>query len=479
MNIARVLDYCGRHPDSVLSWVAADGRAERLTFGEVQARVLALCDRLRAGGLSSGHVIGIQAENSLDWVLWDLAAAHLRAVLRPYPTHHEFAAADRIAEHGLALLVSDRAAHEGGAHVCPATTDALRPEMVDASAPLSDKADLHSIVYSSGTTGREKVLMISRAGAEAALTWLGSAFHLGPEDRHVIFLPLTGFQQRQQVYACFHRGVNLTLCAYQRAMPTIRSYKPTFLIGPPALYENMLSVAANAGLDLSDLFGGEIRFLVTGMAPIRKHVMAAYWEAGLKLLEGYGLTESGVIACNTLDDCRQGTVGKPIDPASFSLSRDGEVLVRQPHPLSLGYLGADDLNSATFGADGTVYTGDIGHLDADGFLILDGRIKDMIVLPSGKKLHPGDLEHILLQLPGVEDAVAVDNGSGVTAVLNVKGEASQELIRAGLRKIGGPTDAAGAINQIIFADMPLTRNPEFTTANLKLNRRLVGQHFLG
>lgn len=479
MNIAGVLDYCGRHPDSVLAWVGADGGTQRLTFGEVRATVLALCERLVEGGISSGHVVGIQAENSLDWVLWDLAAAHLRAVLRPYPAHHEFEAADRIAEHGLALLVSDRPSHLAAAHVSPVATADLRPEMVDAAAPRSDKPDLHTIVYSSGTTGREKVLLISRAGAETALTWLGSAFHLGPEDRHVIFLPLTGFQQRQQVYACLHRGVNLTLCAYQRAMPTIRSYKPTFLIGPPALYENMLSVATNAGMGLSDLFGGEIRFLVTGMAPIRKHVMAAYWDAGLKLLEGYGLTESGVIACNTLDDCKPGTVGKPIDPAAFSLSPEGEVLVRQPHPLSLGYLGADDLNSATFGADGTVFTGDIGHLDPDGFLILDGRIKDMIVLPSGKKLHPGDLEHILLQLPGVEDAVAVDNGSGVTAVLNVKGEATQESIRAGLRSIGGPTDAAGAINQIIFADMPLTRNPEFTTANLKLSRRLVGQHFLG
>ena len=92
---------------------------------------------------------------------------------------------------------------------------------------------------------------------------------------------------------------------------------------------------------------------------------------------------------------------------------------------------------------------------------------------------PGRPRRRFLQLRGVEDAVAVDNGSGVTAVLNVSGEASQDDIRAGLRQAGGAIDAAGAINQIIFADMPLTRNPEFQTANMKLNRRLVGQRFLG
>jgi long-subunit acyl-CoA synthetase (AMP-forming) len=463
----------------VITWVAADGSSRQLSYGQLQAAVLELADRLREGGLSRGHVIGIQAENSLDWVVWDIAAAHLGAALRPYPAHHEFAAEARIGEHGLALLVSDRAAHQGRPHVAPVQPEAFVPGMVAAAAPPSDQPDLHSIVYSSGTTGREKVLQISRKGAEAALNWLGRAFHLGPEDRHVVFLPLTGLQQRQQIYGCINRGVNVTLCAYQRAMPTIRAVKPTFLVAPPALYENMLSIAESIGQPLSDLFGGESRVLITGMAPIRRAVMDAYWQAGLELMEGYGLTECGIIACNTPGHCKPGTVGRPVDPQAFSLSPEGEVLVKQPHPLSLGYLGAEDLNSATYAADGTVMTGDIGHLDEDGFLILDGRIKDMIVLPSGKKLHPGDLEQILLQLGGVEDAVAVDNGAGVTAVLNVRGDASAEAIRAGLRQAGGTIDAAGAINQIIFADMPLTQNPEFQTANMKLNRRLVGARFLG
>ena len=479
MRIEGVVECCAQHPQSVITWISADGASRALTYDALRTRVLALVERLQAGGLRRGHVVGIQADNSLDWVTWDLAAAHLGVALRPYPAHHDFEPAERIPTHGLALLVSDRPGHHGQAHVAPIDPEAFDPAMVAAGAPVGDQPDLHSIVYSSGTTGREKVLLISRKGAAAALNWMGSAFHLGPEDRHVVFLPLTGLQQRQQVYGCINRGVNVTLCVHQRAMATIRAFKPTFLVAPPALYENMLSISESTGVPLPALFGGESRVLITGMAPIRKAVMKAYWDAGLELLEGYGLTECGIIACNTPDHCRPGTVGRPVDPAAFSLSPEGEVLVKQPYPLSLGYLDAEDLNSATYMADGTVMTGDVGHLDADGFLTLDGRIKDMIVLPSGKKLHPGDLENILLQLRGVEDAVAVDNGSGVTAVLNVSGEASQDEIRAGLRKAGGSIDAAGAINQIIFADMPLTRNPEFQTANMKLNRRLVGQRFLG
>jgi long-subunit acyl-CoA synthetase (AMP-forming) len=230
---------------------------------------------------------------------------------------------------------------------------------------------------------------------------------------------------------------------------------------------------------LSGLFGGAVRFLLTGMAPIKPKVMKAYWDAGLKLLEAYGLTECGIIACNTLDRARQGTVGPLLDPAAFSLSEEGEILIRQRHPLSLGYLGAEDLDRAVHRPDGKIATGDIGRLDADGFLVLEGRVKDMIALPSGKKLHPADLELLLLQLPGVEDAVALDNGGGVTAVLHMKGQASDAEIRAALRNMGGAIDAAGALSQIIFTDLVLNSNPIFSTANMKLNRRLVGRHFLG
>jgi long-chain acyl-CoA synthetase len=215
------------------------------------------------------------------------------------------------------------------------------------------------------------------------------------------------------------------------------------------------------------------------MAPIKAKVLAAYWEAGLPLLEGYGLTECGIIACNTPEHCRPGTVGRLVDPDSFSQTAEGEILIRQSHPLSLGYLGADDLNAETFLPDGSVRTGDVGRLDADGFLTLEGRVKDMIPLPSGRKLHPADLEQLLLQVPGVEDAVAVDNGAGVTAVLNVSGAATKAEIRAALRAMPASLDAAGAVTDIIFTDIPLTANPLFSTANMKLNRRLVGRHFLG
>ena len=479
MNLEEIVEPCAAHSESVLTWMGPDGSTRKVTFGALRTMALDLAARLSRGGLAQGHVIGIQAENSIDWVVWDMAIAHLRAVLRPYPSHHEFEAGERIAAHSLALLVSDRQVHRGRHHVSPVEWDDFQPGMVDASAPRSIEPDLHSIVYSSGTTGREKVLLISRKGASAAMTWAYTDLGLSADDRHLIFLPLTGVQQRNQMFVCLHIGADVTLCAYQRTMQAIGVQKPTYLLGPPALYENMLSVAESTGAPLAELFGGQTRFLVTGMAPIRPTVMKAYWDAGLKLLEGYGLNECGIIACNTEDQCKPGTVGRLTEPAGFSTSPEGEILIRQRHPLSLGYLDADDLNAATYDPDGTVRTGDVGHLDDDGFLILDGRIKDMIILPSGKKLHPGDLERMLLQLPGVEDAVAVDNGNGVTAVLNVAGGTSEQDIRKGLRGAGGSIDAAGAVNQVILADIPLSRNPIFTTANLKLNRGLVGRHFLG
>jgi long-subunit acyl-CoA synthetase (AMP-forming) len=215
------------------------------------------------------------------------------------------------------------------------------------------------------------------------------------------------------------------------------------------------------------------------MAPIRRRVMDAFWAAGMKLLEGYGLTECGIIACNTVDRFKVGTVGAPIDPAALSFSEEGEIIIKQTWPLSLGYLGDEELNRAIYREDGAVMTGDVGHLDPDGFIVLDGRVKDMIVLPSGKKLHPGDIENLLVQIAGIEDAVAVDNGAGVTAVLRNSGELTDKLVREALRRMDSPIDAAGAVSQIIFSDLALNGNPMFSTANMKLNRRKVAEHFLG
>jgi long-subunit acyl-CoA synthetase (AMP-forming) len=477
MRIEGVIDECGRHARSTLTFHAADNSVARIPFPVLGERARRLADKLAAGGLKPGQVVGLQAQNHPDWIVWDLALAALKAVMRPYPTHHVFDPATRIVEEGLALLVS--AAHAGGEGVAPLSPEAFDPAALRPAAPASPETDLHSIVYSSGTTGREKVLKISRTGAAAALDWFTGAFRLTPDDRHLVFLPLSNFQQRQQVFGALDQGVDLTLCDYPQAMRAVRADRPTFLIAPPALYENMLSIAEASGVALPDLFGGAVRFLITGMAPIRPTVMSAYWEAGMTLLEGYGLTECGIIACNTLERVRPGTVGPLVDPGSFRLGAEGEILIRQEHPLSLGYLGADDLNAETFLPDGTVRTGDVGRLDEDDFLVLEGRIKDMIPLPSGRKLHPGDLEQLLLQVPGVEDAVAVDNGAGVTAVLNVTQAASQAAVKAALRAIPSHLDAAGAVSQIIFTDIPLRANPIFSTANMKLNRRLVGRHFLG
>lgn len=480
MRIEEIVQSAGRNAESHLTWMTPDGGAERISYGDLAARAYALADKLAAAGLDKGQVVGIQAESSIAWVVWDMAVAQVQAVLRVYPAHHQFEAADRIAEDRLALLVSDRVGPESPAAVID--PEGFDPAKVDRSAHRARSADLHSIVYSSGTTGREKVLMISRDGASAAMSWFASAFTVGPGDRHIVFLPLSGFQQRQQIFSCLSTGADVILCGYQRVMHAIRQHKPTFLIAPPALYDNVLSVAqpGAAGFELPDLMGGEIRFMVTGMAPIRPKVMSAFWAAGMKLLEGYGLTECGIIACNTPDRFKVGTVGPPIDPASLSLSDEGEVIIKQVHPLSLGYLNDEELNRAVYREeDRAVMTGDVGHLDADGFMILDGRVKDMIVLPSGKKLHPGDIENLLLQLPGVDDAVAVDNGTGVTAVLKVSGDVTDRQVREGLRRMDSAIDAAGAVSQIIFSDVVLNTNPAFSTANMKLNRRLVARHFLG
>ncbi|MEI5100728.1 AMP-binding protein [Streptomyces sp. PmtG] len=285
---------------------------------------------------------------------------------------------------------------------------------------------------------------------------------------------------------CLWLGADLVLAPYQRVFQAVRKESPTFLIGPPVFYDTLLQlhVKSGGGASLADFLGGRVRFMITGMAPIRRETLDGFWERDIALLEAYGLTETGMVAWNTPGDHRVGTVGRLIDPEAVTFLDDGEVLINRPAPLGRGYFftDGDDTAAEIFKPDGTILTGDYGRLDEDGFLTLIGRKKDVIALGSGRKVHPAEVEAAFAGVEGVSEIIVVPTPqSGRLGAIVTPSDPGDTALRAAIEKgveaVNAALDPHERVMSLVFSATPLRSDASFMTANLKLSRARAAAHF--
>ena len=366
------------------------------------------------------------------------------------------------------IVMDDVARNDGAADDGAADDGALRFERLTHTAPESllpadewrrdalavEPDDLATLIYTSGTTGDPKGVMLTHGNlASNVVAGLG-VLALRDTDECLSFLPLSHVFERMAGHYCMMQAG--TIISYATSVDTVPAemleIRPTVVLSVPRLYEKIyarvLEGATSGSALRKQLFfwakhtgetwaeytlsrrpiprglalryrlarklvfsklharvGGRLRFFVSGGAPLAADIARFFYAAGLPILEGYGLTESSpVIAVNTFGAVKLGTVGRPLPGVEVRIAPDGEILTRGPHVMK-GYFGKPEATAEAIDPDGWLHTGDIGVLDAEGFLRITDRKKDMIVTAGGKNIAPQPIENLVKTSKFVSNAV--------------------------------------------------------------------------
>ncbi|MFM7739557.1 MAG: AMP-binding protein, partial [Planctomycetota bacterium] len=268
-------------------------------------------------------------------------------------------------------------------------------------------ADLLTILYTSGTTGDPKGVMLTQRNVVANAYSKCATLPLGPEDIRVCWLPLSHiFARVCDLVTGILAGCETVLSRGRDfVLDECRQFHPTYMNAVPYFYERCYRLLLQAGQlnnneALGKLLGGQIRICNCGGAPLADHVFDYFREAGIGLVTGYGLTEAApVVTSNRPGAWRRGSVGQVISGVEIKLAEDGEVLARGENIMPGYYRNPDATGRAL--RDGWLHTEDLGHLDQEGYLYLNGRKDDLIVLSTAKKVYPADLENLLLASPAI------------------------------------------------------------------------------
>jgi len=311
--------------------------------------------------------------------------------------------------------------------------------------------DTATVLYTSGTTGDPKGVMLTHNNVGSNILATCLVLSVSDVDNTISFLPLSHILQRMADYVFFRSGCRL---AYPRSMETLvgdmKVVGPTIVVSVPRIYEKIYNgvmdahgvkkklidwavSVADRSIELSlagkkpggvlalqygladklvfskvkNAVGGRLRYFVSGGGPLAPTLNRFFNSIGMTILEGYGLTEtSPVTNLNSLEGSRIGTVGKAVPGTEIKIAGDGEILVRGPQVMK-GYYGKPDATKEVLDADGWFATGDIGEIDADGFLSITDRKKDIIVTAGGKNIAPQPIENLLKRNRFVEQVVMI------------------------------------------------------------------------
>ncbi len=502
-----------------------------LSWQEYRAAALACAASLLEAGVRPGDRVGVWAENSVDWLIADMGLLTAGAVnvpphapLSARQVHYELADAgvrwlfvsnqeqlQKIRQirgelpelHG--VIVFDQAISTDEAQGWAGFLQRGRLALCKRGAELErieaqlGPDDLATVIYTSGTTGKPKGVMLTHGNLLSNAEATEAATHRPPESVLLSWLPFSHIYARTlDHYLSIIAGVTLCLAeSAETVVQNLAEVQPTHLSAVPRFYEKVYAAVAalppeDRGRRLRALFGPRMEYLNSGGAPLPPAVARAYKDAGLLVLQGYGLTESSpVISFNRREHYKLETVGQALPGVEVAVAPDGEVLTRGPHVMK-GYWNNPQATAEAL-RGGWLHTGDLGSLDAEGFLTITGRKKELMVLSNGKKVVPSYLEGLLLADPCIDQAAVYGEGKNfltaiivpqweqVRKVMGVQGDEEQLAANPAVQALLQKRIAAALkdvsnweqIKKFMVRARPFSVGSEELTVSLKLRRNVV------
>jgi long-chain acyl-CoA synthetase len=516
-----------RGDERALGFIKA-GELHWRTWREVAADAKRLAAEIRAAGIEPGDRVAQVSENRYEWIITDLAVHLAGAVHVPIQvTLSGRQIAEQIVDSGAQLVFASSAdlltkfveelpenvpvVLHGDQAKGRQTTLGDNPSVTPTLSPASNHRPaapdgLATILYTSGTTGRPRGVMLSQGNLASNAKATCDAYGGNSAMRRLGILPLSHIYARTcDLYTWVYAGSQLVLSESRETFQRdCQLAKPTAINVVPYLYQRIADQVRASGVadeeaEVRAVFGGRVEHLFSGGAPLAPEVEDWYAERGVTILCGYGLSESSpVISMSVPGAARRGAVGRVLSGVDVRIAEDGEILARGPN-IMMGYWRDEEATAETI-RDGWLHTGDLGGLDADRFLSILGRKKELIVLSTGKKAVPTRVENLLTASPLIEQAVVFGEGqSALVALIVPNFEQLQSKAVAGWDQASGEPvnhhpevralfaeeisrvlNVAAREEQVRYftlLDRPFSIDRGEMTAKLSLRRTVIAEHF--
>lgn len=516
MRITEILEYLKKNSTNYIEYFEA-GKICRKNYTQVHTDVLKLVSYIKRKGINNFENIGLIGSNTYEWILVDLAClAGGWVSFSFHEKNFENKVEELVSEYKLSLLFCDEKYYknindsENFVNIKGLLEVIKDEEIAIFEDIVFGDGDTFTHIFTSGTTGFPKNLLIMVDGVSEFINDINRMFKFNKEDKVIIFLPLSVFTCKVYVYGAILLGFNVVVCSIDKFAMVIKRTQPTILQGVPHLFEtihdtfyNMLKdsflkvrvlkvlfylndhnlipkflmkkIQDKVLKEFKDFWGGKMRLMITGSASISSKVLKFYRNMGVNLYEAYATNEAGLISINYPGRERIGSVGTPLANRNVKLSEEGEILVKTSY-VSQGYGDdSEELNKQIYREDGYLSTGDIGYFDKDGYLYIKGRKKDVITLCNGEKVLPGLLENLLKDIPYIKQAMVLgDNKPFLSCIVTrINDTVTKDMIDKEVSNINSTLTEVNKIKGVVLTKEPFSMENGQLNVNLKLNRENI------
>lgn len=512
MDLNNLFEKLKQTSDNKIVYYENGARKEK-KFRELYVDVQRAASFLNKMSIKRGARVGILGKNCYAWVVADLACLSAGYVTVPLEPNHMVEVDDLIREYDLSLVLTNMSSSFWTSKLImpfSAIMDDGKNDVEKLNPVKLADGDVFTFNFTSGTSGRPKAIEIKKSSFDNLIAESQALFGFRKDDRFLVFLPLNVYLERCYIYSSIIIGFDVILISAELVFKAIQSESPTVIIGVPYFFENVQkvflakvqskflfnsllklylllkkiglgSLVGNRFILFTKLWGGKMRYLLCGSAPIRRSVLDFYDLMGMRIYEGYGMNEiGGMITLNHPAAVKTGSVGKAFPGKTISFDDYGQIIVQSKFHANTRYFkDEDNLLQTTYLTDDKVATGDVGHADNDGFVYITGRIKDLIILSNGIKIHPAPEEERLEEELEVSNCCIFGDGKPyLTALIVPNGnKENAQQIRTRLDAFNAVRPAEKQIRNFFLSQEPFSIDNGLLTPAFKRNRKYLYQRY--